>query len=249
MFEDCLLKDKTASNISHPQHVELEKLEANFRSLGRFIFVTKGHFEVPTACSVEDVNWNFMDQLHRKHVHHAYLDAIHIAHDSNSILTLNADPILNFPMLMMVSNIRVASNRYYQSFSLFNLFFVLSVIQHLPRPTLEGEMALVTSDWFIVSHKLLKFLHPVIGWMLRRMNVARNREDEPVRVQRSQLRQKKYSFATDTPDFLNSNSLDLHVIPPSSNGIYRIALKSLTPFVINKASVGSIELLLKPESA
>ncbi len=229
-------------------HVDPNDLETSFKSLGPSIAVTKGHFEFPVSCDARDHDWNHMDQQHRPHIHHTYANPIRVVREQNFALTLTCTPILKFPFMVLLTDTRVDVGVFYQAFTLFNLVYVHSIIRSIPRPTPEGELSQVVTDWYVVSHRFFKFLHPLIEKKLRRVNEMQNQEDESVRIRRTELRKKGFCFSTDAPNYINSNSLTSNTQFPKLEKTYHISLESLTPLVLNKVSIGPIDLLVLPKN-
>ena len=68
--------------------------------------------------------------------------------------------------------------------------------------------------WAIASHRLLRFLHPLLNRRLLRLNEIQNREDDEIRDRRVELRAAGYRFATDVPDFIKCNAMAHNVEYP-----------------------------------
>ena len=229
---EVLLKDT-------PTYIRPENLLSNFQRMGSSLAVTTCHFELKTPVEIRDLDWNHMDQLHRPCVHHTYEESLRLATGPSFALSLTR--VGKLKLFTPVVDIQLGPGLFYQGFTLFNIFYVHGVIQSLP----EGEESRVTVDCYIVSHRFFKFLHGFLHRRLLRLNEVQNKEDTPIRVQRSVLRSKGYRFESDDPDFLNSNTLTPKVIPPQLEGTHRISLEEIPMGSLKKVSAGPIDLLVR----
>jgi hypothetical protein len=114
--------------------------------------------------------------------------------------------------------------------------------------TQEGEKTRVKIDWYLVSHWLLKFLHPLFSWRLRKLQTTQNSEDAPLRERRFELRKRGLSFITDNPDFLNANDLGDHVRLPQQDWPLRVKLPKVLVGETVHVQLGPFELLLRREA-
>lgn len=219
-----------------------EKILDSFKSLGGRQAVTSGHFEILGKCSIEDLDWNHMDQMHRPCLHRTYAESMRLVRTADLAVSLTKVKAAGIPCLMLVTDVRLRPGLFYQFYTILGLIYVHTVIQMIP----SGEKTLQTVDWHIVSHPLLKFLHGNLSRRLKKLNEIQNAEDVPVRDRRYELRRKGYSFASDNPDFLNSNTLTNNVKAPAIHGTHRVSLKALTSESRGRVAVGPIELLVRP---
>jgi nitrite reductase/ring-hydroxylating ferredoxin subunit len=189
-----------------------------------------------------------MDQLHRPAVHDTYHESLRLVTGRSFALSLTR--IGRFKFFIPVFDIQLGPGLFYQAFTVFNLFYSHVIIRMIPileggKPKTEGEMTHHTADWHIISHRWFKFLHGPLSRRLYRLNARQNPQDTPIRIRRAELRRKGYRFGSDEPDFLNSNILTDHVIPPRLVGVHRISLKGIDPLGLNRVGAGSVELLVR----
>jgi len=193
-----------------------------------------------------------MDQLHRPAIHKTYQESLRLVTARSFQLSLTGVGLGGFKFFLPMTDIQLGPGLFYQGFSLFNLLYIHSIIRMIPASEREGvdeKVSLQRIDWYIVSHRLFKFLHGPISRRLYRLNDVQNKEDTSIRIRRAELRRKGYRFRSDNPDFLNSNVLTDNVIPPKLEGIHRISLKGITGAGLNCVSAGPIELLVRKEGS
>ena len=231
----------TETQEKNPLYIHPENLLSSFQRMGNSLAVTAGHFELKTSHEVRDLDWNHMDQLHRPCVHHTYQESLRLVVGSSFALSLTR--VGKLKLFTLVADIQLGPGLFYQGFTLFNLVYVHTVIQVLPE---EGGSRIVV-DSYIVSHRLFKFLHPYLRRRLLRLNEVQNKEDAPIRDQRTQLRSKGYRFKYDHPDYLNSNTLTPNIMPPKLEGTHRISLKGVST-KLSKFPAGPIDLLVRSNS-
>jgi hypothetical protein len=111
--------------------------------------------------------------------------------------------------------------------------------------TQEGEKTRVKIDWYLVSHWLFKFLHPLFNWRLRKLQVTQNGEDAPLRDRRRELRKRGLTFITDLPDFMNANDLGDHVMLPAQSWPIRTKIPTLENGQTSEVRLGPFELLMR----
>lgn len=214
-------------------------LERQFRGLGAGAAVTRGRYSLEGDASVEDLDWNHMDQEHRPFIHDTYHHAVRIA--SGQDFAVSVTRLGRTPFLAQVSDIRLGPGRFYQSVSMLGIIIVHSTITMVP---LDDGRVRQDIEWLIVSRPLFRFLH---GWLNRRMyrlNAVQNEEDIPVRNRRTELRRLGWSFKSDPPNFLLSNTNENSAVPPEFDQPVRIALPDAED---EKLSVreGAFEFLVK----
>lgn len=219
-----------------------DKIKEGFKSLGGRVAVTSGHFETIAPCAVRDLDWNHMDQMHRPCLHRTYNESMRLVRTADLAVSLTKASAAGLPCLMLVTDVRLGPGLFYQFYTILGLIYVHTVIRMIPK----GDETLQSVDWHIASHPVLKFLHGILSRRLHRLNTVQNAEDAPVRERRRELRRKGYSFASDEPDFLNSNTLTNNVRPPALQGTHRVSLKSLPTGDRGRINAGPIELLVRP---
>lgn len=220
-------------------YIQPENLIPNFQGMGSSLVVTQSRFEFRTPTELKDMSWNHMDQLHRNHIHHTYQESMRLVRGSSFALSLTRVGI--FKLLTLVVDIQLRPGLFYQSYTLFNIFYVHLVIEVHE----EEKERWVTIDHHIVSHRLFKFFHNGLHRRLLRLNEIQNKQDTPLREQRVMLRSKGYHFKTDEPDFLNCNTVTSNVIAPRLEGVHSVSLKEISPAKLEKFSAGSVNLLVR----
>lgn len=174
--------------------------------------VTRDSFEMNiNNCTLEDLEWNHMDQLHRSSIHHTYEKGIRIATGQNFAVSLTEWK--RWPLLITVTDVYVKKGLFYQSLTIAGMIFVHSII------SMEESADGVTlkDEWFIASRKWLKFLHKPLNKKLHKLNARLQDEDAQIRHGRFGLRKKGYHFKTDAPNYYTSNVLGNNTIYPSLN--------------------------------
>ncbi len=201
--------------------------------------VTKGAFElVVERCTLPDLAWNHMDQLHRLAIHNTYEKGIRIATGQDFAISLTQWK--NWPFFITVTDVYIAEGLFYQSFNLAGIIFIHSII------SLEqmGDSVKLKNEWFIASHKLFKLLHYPLNRKLYKLNVRLQQEDEQIRQGRFELRKQGYGFKTDCPDYYNSNVLGAHTIYPilEKNAYFSLENITETPMTLD---AGNLKFIVK----
>lgn len=230
------------------RYIHPEDLKSSFRSLGPSLAVTSGHYEIKMPCEVRDCDWNQMDQLHRPTLHKTYQESLRVVTDRSFLLSLTHVGLGGIKFFILVTDIRLGPGLFYQAYSLFNLFYIHCIVRTTPlseQERMNGNLAVSTSDWHIVSHRWLKFLHGPLNRKLYRLNEVQNRQDTAVRIRRAELRRRGYHFGSDSPNFINSNAVTPNVFSPRREGVHRISLKGITEGSLNPVWAGPIELLVR----
>lgn len=197
------------------------KIDDALRRLVPRAHLSKGHFSYPGRSELRDLVWNHMDQNHRPFVHRTYGDASRIYIDQRTSFSLTR--FGSWPILIPVFDGYFKDNGFYQIMVLFGVFAVVNVIECAS----VGNDSRMDVTWTIASHRWLRILHPLLHRRLRRLNEVQNREDDPVRDRRIALRVAGYRFKTDTPNFLNSNTIENNTIFPPVGGPQAIAIEDL----------------------
>lgn len=217
-------------------HDEIAKLTSG-------MLVTKGVFElVIPQCTLQDIEWNHMDQMHRQCVHHTYEKNVRIALSNNFALSLTQWG--KWPFLIPVTDVYVARGLFYQSLTLAGIIFLHSVISMEEA----GDAIRLKDEWLIASHRIFRLLHKPLHKKLFKLNERLQQEDQEIRQKRFFLRKKGFHFHTDTPDYYNSNSLTLNTIYPKLDEDHHIALSDFTDQPSSK-KLGNLEFILKKEKA
>ena len=222
---------------SEAQALHPDQLFEKFSRLGVKKAVTRWQWEGIHQCGPEDLEWNIMDKLHRPHVHRTYTQALQIAATSKAAITLTTVSLAKIPFMVVIADVQVRQDLYYQCFTLFGLIYFHAVID-------TGERRLVT--WYIVSPRWLKFSHSFLSRRYLNLTIQQDEEDRPIRERRAQLRTRGYLFSEKKPDFLVSNTLSNNVRPPKLGQNRPISLLGLTEGKLHKVSIGPVEFLVRP---
>ena len=215
-FFDPALIEKWGSAFIREDKVDegLSRLIPNVR-------ITKGSFSCPGHAELRDLVWNHMDQNHRPLIHRTYGEAMRVYVGDRGAFSLTR--FGNWPVVIPVFDGHFKENGFYQILCLFGLIVVVNIIECHDSP--DGPRMEVS--WAIASHRFLRFLHPFLDRRLRRLNVVQNAEDEVIRRRRTVLRGVGYRFATDEPDFVNSNARAYNVVFPRLKESHSICLENL----------------------
>lgn len=201
--------------------VREDKVDEALARLIPNVRITKGSFSCPGHAEPRDLVWNHMDQNHRPLIHRTYGEAMRVFIGDRGAFTLTR--FANWPVVIPVFDGHFRENGFYQVLCIFGLLVIVNVIECHETPT--GTRMDVS--WAIASHRLLRFLHPLLDRRLRRLNAVQNDEDEVVRRRRTELRAVGYRFATDEPDFVNSNTKTNNVIFPEFAAPQSVSLDGL----------------------
>lgn len=221
--------------------LDATSLPKELSKLGKSNAVTHGFYLVDSVGTVEDHAWNHMDQDHRPWIHRTYTEALRVARGKDFAVSLTQLKLGPFKFSVLVTDVRVSENLCYQSYSLFNLIYVHNLTHNLDKR--------IHIEWYLVSHRLFKFLHPLLHWRLRRLNRVQIAEDVKIIGQRKELRQKGYTFDTDKPDYLNSNSVENGVTAPSLTKKVSLDLSSLVEGTATKLSEENVSFLVEKKGA
>jgi nitrite reductase/ring-hydroxylating ferredoxin subunit len=105
------------------------------------------------------------------------------------------------------------------------------------------------NDWYTASHWAFRWLHGPFNRRLLSLQRKQDIEDNiEIRGRRRDLRRRGFGFATDDPDFINSNRLTDNVHLPQLAGPIRIDLSDYAVGSVHRVARGSIELLLRRTS-
>lgn len=222
--------------------VQQERLEQSLKKLHKGAVVTKGDYVSVIPGYINDMEWNFYDELHRYYVHNTYHDMFKIF--SGKTFSVNLVKRGSWPIFIQVANAKVAPNLFYQTMTILGVFYVHQIME---LQQLDREVQL-TRKWYIVSHWLFKPLHGLLSRSMMKLQVKQDIEDnEQIRYRRLDLRDKGFHFTTDTADFTNSNQLTNNVIFPKSNDESRISLATIHGEVPQRVTIGILELLVAHE--
>jgi hypothetical protein len=220
------------------KYLSADSLIEKMKSLSPHMTYTHDRYEIESHCSVLDLEWNQMDQEHRPWIHKTYLKSLRVWSSENSQLSISQLKLLGIPLTVAVTDVRVQPGLYYQSFSLFNLFYV-HAITHCTSEKQIGE-------WYIFSHKWLLPIQRALSRHMMKMNNRQNPEDVPVRKRRTELRKLGYSFDYDAdPNFLSCNKMTNNTIYPKMTSPLKIDVSQIQPQVRTHVKQSGIELVLE----
>jgi hypothetical protein len=218
--------------------VKREELDTSLNKLHKNIYISKGTFSDSGLGTVEDFEWNHLDQAHRIYIHDAYIDALRIATTKDVAISLTSWNRL--PIYIQVADMRIDRGLFYQTFTVFGLIFCFQI----GRLTQKGEYTFTDVEWTTVSHKWLKMFHGPFNRRLLRLQKKQYLEDHPIRNRRAELRRCGHKFKTDEPDFINSNVLSDMVIFPELKEEVRFPLADLKQNNRVKIAMGPVEFFV-----
>jgi hypothetical protein len=207
--------------------------------------VTHGKFELMVPmCTLQDFEWNHMDQMHRFSIHNTYEKNVRVAFGPDFAVSLTQWG--KWPLFISVSDVYVARGLFYQTMTIAGIFVLHSIIS---MEEIEGQDSVkLTDEWYIGSHKIFRFMHNFLNKKLHKLNVRLQQEDEQLRQGRFKLRQKGYQFKTDKPDYYNSNRLTNNTIYPRLAEGAAIVLDDVTSTTCTKMA-GDLEFIVKKADA
>jgi nitrite reductase/ring-hydroxylating ferredoxin subunit len=171
--------------------------------------VTTGNFSYVAPGSVQDLEWNHMDQSHRPFIHSTYSDELRISIGENFANSLTKWG--NWPFFINVMDIRVKEGQYYQTFTIGGLIYLHTVIE---MGFIDDKNSSLEIEWHISSHWILKPIHRFLDSKIYDLNVRLQDEDYVIRSQRALLRKYGYNFKSDPPDYYSSNKLTNNTVYP-----------------------------------
>lgn len=215
------------------------KLEGALLRLIPRAHISKGHFTYPGKSELRDLVWNHMDQNHRPYIHRTYGEAARLFVDPHGSFSLTRYG--RWPIAIPVFDGYFRENGFYQVMVLFGLLIVVNIIECNE----DHRGTRMDVSWVMASHRWLRFLHPILSRRFTKLNDVQNREDDPIRDRRIELRAANYRFATDNPDFLNSNVIANNVQFPTFTGHHSIAIKDLPEAEPHRAEVGDRAYIIR----
>jgi len=231
------------ANYGDIKYLTPDNLYEQIKAFTSGMSVTKGTYELDVPkCTLEDFEWNHMDQMHRPSIHNTYDKGIRIAVGPNFAVSLTQWG--KWPIFITVSDVYIAKGLFYQSLTLAGIVFLHSIIS---MEEIGNDTIRLKDEWYIASHKLLKWLHKPLNNKLYKLNARLQQEDEQLRQGRFALRKKGYTFQTDCPDYYNSNRL-------TNNTIYPILTNGnilSTDWITNEPvirKVGDIEFIFQKDN-
>lgn len=220
----------------------LEGLEQKLKKLHKGAIFTKDEYISNIPGYINDMEWNFYDELHRYYVHNTYHDMFKVF--SGKTFSVNIVKWGGLPIFIQVANAKVAPNLFYQTMSVLGIFYVHQIMK---LEQLNREVKLSRS-WYIVSHWLFKPLHFLLNKKMKKLQIKQDIEDNAqIRHRRLSLRDRGFCFKTDTPTFTTSNQLTNHVIFPPSEKEIKFPLSGLSNEGAHNITIGVLELIVQRE--
>ncbi len=188
---------------------------------------------------VHDLEWNFYDEPHRQYVHHTYDDMYKVM--MGKYFSVNIVRWKTLPIFFQVANAKISDGLFYQSMNILGILCVHQVVRFIQQ---EEHKVLLDIHWWTASHWLFKWMHYPFNKKLLQLQRKQNYEDNTeIRQRRTNLRQNGFSFITDNPDFMNSNTLTNKVRMPVIEKEFLIELHPYELNKIHRIQCGPMELL------
>jgi nitrite reductase/ring-hydroxylating ferredoxin subunit len=220
-----------------------DRLAEHLRQLHPAMAVTQGHHESLVPGYIHDLEWNFYDELHRQCVHDTYHGLYKVM--TGKYFSVNVVRWGNLPIFMQVANAKIADGMFYQCMTVLGIL----MLHQVQRISQQSDEVLIEVDWYTASHWAFRWLHGPFNRRLLRLQKKQDVEDNiEVRGRRRDLRHRGFGFATDDPDFINSNRLTDNVHLPPLPAPVRINLSDYAIDSVHRVAQGPIELLLKRKS-
>jgi nitrite reductase/ring-hydroxylating ferredoxin subunit len=235
--------DKTvAPEIEVERFTQPERLEQSLKRLHAGAVISKGEYSSDIPGYINDMEWNFYDEIHRIYVHDTYHEMQKIF--SGKTFSVNLVKWRNWPVFIQVANAKVAPNLFYQTMCIFGIFYIHQIMELEQR---NREIRL-TRKWLTMSHWLFRFLHGPINRQLMKLQVKQDQEDNSlIRHRRLALRDAGYHFLTDTATFTTANQLTNNVYFPQSPPLAVWKLSGVSAQEKQSITVGILELLIVRE--
>lgn len=231
----------TAANI---KFITPDNLYQQIGTFTKGMAVTRSCFEFDIPrCTLQDLAWNHMDQLHRQSVHNTYEKGLRIALSKDFAVSLTQWS--KWPLFITVTDVRLAENMFYQSMTIAGIIFLHSIIsfEEMANHTIK-----LKNEWFIGSHKMFRFIHKFLDKKLFTLNERLQHEDAQIRNGRFDLRNKGYTFRSDPPDYYNSNRLESNTIYPPIGQPGYFDLSYFTDQA-TQVALGNVEFILQKTAA
>jgi nitrite reductase/ring-hydroxylating ferredoxin subunit len=226
------------------KYLPADRLADHLKQLHPGIVVTHGHHGSLVPGFLNDLEWNFYDELHRQCVHDTYHGLYKVM--TGKYFSVNVVRWGNLPIFMQVANAKIADGMFYQSMTVLGII----MLHQVQRISQKQDEVLIEVDWYTASHWLFGWLHGPFNRRLLRLQKKQDVEDNvEIRGRRRDLRYRGFGFATDDPDFVSSNRLTDNVRLPPMPAPVRIELSDYELDKVHRVVQGPIELLLRRKSA
>jgi nitrite reductase/ring-hydroxylating ferredoxin subunit len=220
-----------------------DRLADHLKQLHPGMVITRGHHESLVPGLIKDMEWNFYDELHRQCVHDTYHGLYKVM--TGKYFSVNVVRWGNLPIFIQVAGAKIADSIFYQCMT------ILGVIVHhqVMRISQKLDNVLLEVDWCTASHWALRWLHGPFNRRVLRLQRKQDREDTiEIRGRRWDLRRRGFTFATDDPNFINSNLLTDNVRLPRLADPIRFDVAGYELGKVYRVAEGPIELLLRPKT-
>jgi nitrite reductase/ring-hydroxylating ferredoxin subunit len=177
-----------------------------------------------------DADWNYNDIPHIN-ILHKLVDSYPAALADNMATSVNLQRMLGTVMPIVVVNYHSGKNRQTYFTSYLNLLLIVETTWE----SIGEVRTRVTTTYAIGSKWYLKFLHPIVRWMLTRNYRTLMSDDIPMRTRRGQLRKWGYAFRTDGPR--HSCVVSLHIL--DENMVYKSELRPPAPIHLSLDELAS----------
>lgn len=222
------------------KYLPADRIAEHLKQLHPGMVVTHGHHESLVPGYINDLEWNFYDELHRQCVHDTYHGLYKVM--TGKHFSVNVVRWGNLPIFMQVANAKIADGLFYQSMTILGII----MLHQVQRISQRGDEVLLEVDWYTASHWLFRWLHGPFNRRLLRLQRKQDHEDNvEIRGRRRELRYRGFGFATDDPDFINSNRLTDNVHLPAVPSPVRIDLADHDLHRVYRVVRGPVELLLR----
>lgn len=201
------------------RYIAESDLEKKFSEFHPGYGLTKGEYRFPATCSVDDLDWNHVDQDHRPFIHKTYNQSIRLFTDSNSSISLTKFSFWKFSFWIQIIDLKIKRGLFYQCFSVFNLVHFHGILKNSDKD--------MVYQWYIFSPRGLKPLRSRLSQMMYKLNHVQIAEDIPVRERRKTLRSQGYRFDPDERNFLTGNSKGNHTAYPKLSSEVIIPINQL----------------------
>src|SRR5262249_14621699 len=225
------------------KYVPADRVAEHLKQLHPGMVVTHGHHETLVPGYINDLEWNFYDELHRQCVHNTYHGLYKVM--TGKYFSVNVVRWGNLPIFMQVANAKITDGLFYQSMTVLGIL----MLHQVQRISQKQDEVLIKVDWYTASHWMFRWLHGAFNRRLLRLQRKQDHEDNvEIRGRRRELRYRGFGFATNNPDFINSNRLTDNVQLPALATSLRIDLSQYALQKVHRVVKGPMELLLRRKS-
>lgn len=222
------------------KYLSADRLAEHLQGLHPGMVVTHGYHESLVPGYIKDLEWNFYDELHRQCVHDTYHGLYKVM--TGKYFSVNVVRWGGLPIFMQVANAKISEGVFYQCMTVLGII----VLHQVQRISQKSDEVLIEVNWYTASHWLFRWLHGPFNRRLLKLQRKQDIEDNiEIRERRRDLRRRGFGFATDDPDFVNSNRLTDNVHLPPVDAPMRIELSGYAIDKVHRVTRGAIELLLK----